>query len=85
MVKFVCFAVSRYCNFFSHLASFLAGLSLLISLPFGLVCLALAIVLGSLSAFLRSRAFPPSPPGSPTLSDVSDMMADMFSQLSNHP
>lgn len=84
MVKFVCFAVSRYCYFFSYLASFLAGLSLLISLPFGLVCLALAIVLGSLSAFLRLRVFPPSPPGSPSLSDVSDMMADMFSQLSNH-
>ena len=81
MVNFFCFAVSRYCNFFSHLASFLAGLSLLISLPFGLVCLALAIVLGSLSAFLRARSFPPSP----APADVSDMLADMFQQLSNHP
>lgn len=85
MLKFVCFAVSRYSGFVSHLSAFLAGLSLLISLPFGLVCLALAIVLGSLSAFLRARSLPPSPPGSPTLSDVSDMMADMFQQLSNHP
>lgn len=85
MVKFVCFAVSRYSGFVSHLSAFLAGLSLLISLPLGLILLAVAIVFGSLSAFLRVRSFPPSPPGSPTLSDVSDMMADMFSQLSNHP
>lgn len=85
MVKFVCFAVSRYSGFVSHLSAFLAGLSLLVSLPLGLILLAVAIVFGSLSAFLRARSFPPSPPGSPTLSDVSDMMADMFSQLSNHP
>lgn len=85
MVKFVCFAVSRYSGFVSHLSAFLAGLSLLLSLPLGLILLAVAIVFGSLSAFLRARSFPPSPPGSPTLSDVSDMMADMFSQLSNHP
>lgn len=84
MVNFFCFAVSRYCNFFSHLASFLAGLSLLISLPFGLVCLAIAIVLGSLSAFLRSRASAPpvSPASSPA--DLSSL-ADILSQLSNHP
>ena len=85
MVKFVCFAVSRYSGFVSHLSAFLAGLSLLISLPLGLFLLAVAIVFGSLSAFLRARSFPPSPPVSPTLSDVSDMMAAMFSQLSNHP
>lgn len=85
MVKFVCFAVSRYSGFVSHLSAFLAGLSLLVSLPLGLILLAVAIVFGSLSAFLRARSFPPSPPGSSTLSDVSDMMADMFSQLSNHP
>lgn len=85
MVKFVCFAVSRYSGFVSHLSAFLAGLSLLLSLPLGLILLAISIVFGSLSAFLRSRVFPPSLPGSPTLSDVSDMMADMFSQLSNHP
>lgn len=85
MVKFLCFAVSRYSGFVSHLSAFLAGLSLLVSLPLGLILLAVAIVFGSLSAFFRARAFPPSPPGSPTLSDVSDMMADMFSQISNHP
>lgn len=85
MFKFVCFAVSRYSGFVSHLAAFLAGLSLLLSLPLGLLLLAVSIVFGSLSAFLRVRFFPPSSPGSPTLSDVSDMMADMFSQLSNHP
>ena len=85
MVKFACFAVSRYSGFVSHLSAFLAGLSLLLSLPLGLILLSVAIVFGSLSSFLRVRAFPPSPPGSPTLSDVSDMMADMFSQLSNHP
>lgn len=85
MVKFVCFAVSRYSGFVSHLSAFLAGLSLLVSLPLGLILLAVAIVFGSLSAFLRARSLPPSPPGSPTLSDVSDMMADMFSQISNHP
>lgn len=85
MVKFLCFAVSRYSGFVSHLSAFLAGLSLLVSLPLGLILLAVAIVFGSLSAFLRARAFPPSPPGSPTLSDVSDMIADMFSQISNHP
>lgn len=85
MIKFVCFAVSRYSGFFSHLSAFLAGLSLLISLPLGLFLLAVAIVLGSLSAFFRLRSLPPSPPGSPTLSDVSDMLSDMYSQLSNHP
>lgn len=85
MLKFVCFAVSRYSGFVSHLSAFLAGLSLLLSLPLGLILLAVAIVFGSLSAFLRARSLPPSPPGSPTLSDVSDMMADMFSQLTNHP
>lgn len=82
MVKFLCFAISRYSGFVSHFSAFLAGLSLLVSLPLGLILLAVAIVLGSLSAFLRRASAPPS---SPSLSDVSDMMADMFSQLSNHP
>lgn len=85
MVKFFCFAVSRYSGFVSHLSAFLAGLSLLLYLPLGVILLAFAIVFGSLSAFLRARSLPPSPPGSPTLSDVSDMMSDMFSHLSNHP
>lgn len=82
MFKFVCFAVSRYSGFVSHLSAFLAGLSLCISLPLGLILLAVAIVFGSLSAFLQRAS---APPASPNLSDVSDMMADMFSQLSNHP
>lgn len=85
MFKFFCFAVSRYSGFVSHFSAFLAGFSLLVSLPLGLILLAVAVVFGSLSAFLRSRAFPPSPPASPSPSDVSDMLADMFSQLSNHP
>lgn len=82
MVKFFCFAVSRYSGFVSHFSAFLAGLSLLVSLPLGLILLAVAIVFGSLSAFLRRVS---APSASPNLSDVSDMMADMFSQLSNHP
>lgn len=82
MIKFFCFAVSRYSGFVSHFSAFLAGLSLLVSLPLGLILLAVAIVFGSLSAFLRMAS---APPASPNLSDVSDMMAAMFSQLSNHP
>lgn len=63
MVKFLCFAVSRYSGFVSHLSAFLAGLSLLVSLPFGLVLLAVSIVFGSLSSFLRrASALPPVPP-----------------------
>lgn len=85
MIKFVCFAVSRYSGFVSHLSAFLAGLSLLLSLPLGLILLAVSIVFGSLSAFLRVRSLPPSPPVSPPPADVSDMLSAMFSQLSNHP
>lgn len=55
MVKFFLFAVSRYALFVSYVAVFLAGLSLWISLPWGIVCLSLAVVLGSFSAFLRRR------------------------------
>lgn len=84
MFKFICFAVSRYSGFVSHLSAFLAGLSLLLSLPLGLILLAVSIVFGSLSAFLRARSLPFSP-SSPSPADLSDMMADMFSQLSNHP
>jgi hypothetical protein len=60
MVKFFLFAVSRYSLFLSYVAVFLAGLSLWISLPFGIVCLALSLLLGSLSAFLRRRVDPPA-------------------------
>lgn len=84
MLKFLCFAVSRYSGFVSHLSAFLAGLSLLLSLPLGLILLAVSIVFGSLSAFLRSRAS--DPPFSPASSAVDlSSLADMFSQLSNHP
>lgn len=60
MVKFFLFVVSRYALFVSYVAVFLAGLSLWISLPFGIVCLALSLLLGSLSAFLRRRVDPPA-------------------------
>lgn len=53
MIEFLKFAVSRYSGFVSHLAAFLAGLSLLVSLPVGVVLLAVSIVLGSLSAWTK--------------------------------
>lgn len=81
MVKFFCFAVSRYSGFVSHFSAFLAGLSLLVSLPLGLILLAVAIVFGSLSAFLRRASAPPA--SSPA--DLNFLMADMLSQLSDHP
>lgn len=55
MIQFLFFAVGRYASFVSHLAAFLAGLSLLISLPLGIVLLAVALLLGSLSAFFVNR------------------------------
>ena len=84
MVKFLCFAVSRYSGFVSHLSAFLGGLSLLLSLPLGLILLAVAIVFGSLSAFLRSRASAPPVPPASSPADLSSL-ADILSQLSNHP
>lgn len=51
MIQFLFFAVGRYAGFVSHLAAFLAGLSLVVSLPLGIVLLAVALLLGSLSAF----------------------------------
>lgn len=53
MFEFLKFAVSRYSGFVSHLAAFLAGLSLLVSLPVGVVLLAVAVVFGNLSAWYR--------------------------------
>lgn len=53
MIDFLKFSVSRYSGFVSHLASFLAGLSLLVSLPVGVVLLAVAVVFGNLSAWFR--------------------------------
>lgn len=52
MIQFLLFAVGRYASFISHVASFLAGLSLLVSLPLGVVLLAVSVVLGSFSAFI---------------------------------
>ena len=53
MIQFLLFAFSRYSNFFSHFSAFLAGFSLLVSLPLGVVLLAVAVVFGNLSAWLR--------------------------------
>lgn len=53
MIQFLLFAVGRYAGFVSHLAAFLAGLSLLVSLPWGVVLLSCAVLLGSLSSFLQ--------------------------------
>ena len=78
MVKFFLFAVSRYALFVSYVAVFLAGLSLWISLPFGIVCLALSLLLGSFSAFLRRRVDPPAPS-----SDI--LFSSILSQMEKHP
>ena len=53
MIEFLKFVVSRYSGFVSHLAAFLAGLSLLVSLPVGVVLLSVAVVFGNLSAWYR--------------------------------
>lgn len=77
MFKFFLFAVSRYALFVSYVAVFLAGLSLWISLPFGIVCLALSLLLGSLSAFLRRRVDSPAP--SPDI-----LFSSILSQMEKH-
>ena len=77
MVKFFLFAVSRYSLFVSYLAVFLAGLSLWISLPWGIVCLAVSVVLGSLSAFLRRRVDSPVSSPSPDI-----LFSDILSRIS---
>lgn len=81
MVKFFLFAFSRYALFVSYVAVFLAGLSLWISLPFGVVCLALSLLLGSLSAFLRCRV------DSPSVSSPSPdiLFANILSQIEKRP
>ena len=53
MIQFLLFAIGRYSGFFSHLATFLAGLALPVSLPWGLVLLSCAVLLGSLSSYLQ--------------------------------
>lgn len=78
MVKFFLFAVSRYALFVSYVAVFLAGLSLWISLPFGVVCLALSLLLGSLSAFLHRRVDPPT-----TSPDI--LFSSILSSMEKHP
>lgn len=78
MVKFFLFAVSRYALFVSYVAVFLSGLSLWVSLPFGIVCLALSLLFGSLSAFLRRRVDSPVP--SPDI-----LFSDILSQMEKHP
>lgn len=77
MVKFFLFAVSRYALFVSYVAVFLAGLSLWVSLPFGVVCLSASVVLGSLSAFLRRRVDPPASSPSPDI-----LFSNILSQIS---
>lgn len=56
MIQFLLFAVGRYAGFVSHFAAFLAGLSLWVSLPLGIVLLALALLFGSLSAFFVNHS-----------------------------
>lgn len=77
MVKFFLFAVSRYALFVSYVAVFLFGLSLWVSLPFGVVCLSASVVLGSLSAFLRRRVDPPVSSPSPDI-----LFSNILSQIS---
>lgn len=77
MVEFFLFAFSRYALFVSYVAVFLAGLSLWISLPWGIVCLAVAVVLGSLSAFLRRRVDSSSSVRSPDI-----LFPSILSQIS---
>lgn len=77
MVKFFLFAVSRYALFVSYVAVFLFGLSLWVSLPFGIVCLSASVVLGSLSAFLRRRVDPPASTPSPDI-----LFSNILSQIS---
>ena len=75
MFKFFLFAVSRYALFVSYVAVFLFGLSLWVSLPLGIFFLAVAVVLGSLSAFLRRRVDPPASSPSPDI---------LFSNIVSH-
>lgn len=77
MVKFFLFALSRYALFVSYVAVFLFGLSLCVSLPFGIVCLSASVVLGSLSAFLRRRVDSPASSPSPDI-----LFSNILSQLS---
>ena len=79
MLQFLAFSVSRYVGFLSHFAAFLCGLSLWLSLPWGIVLLAVSIVLGSLSAFLRAKSLPPS-----LADDSSILFSNILDSISKH-
>ena len=51
MINFILYAVGRYAGFVSHVAAFLAGIGFVLPISFGLCCLALAVILGSLSSW----------------------------------
>ena len=51
MINPIMYAAGRYAGFLSHVAAFLAGLGLVLPLSFGLCCLALAVILDSLSSW----------------------------------
>lgn len=53
MIEFLKFVIFRYSLFFSYVAVFLAGVSIVVPLRLMPVFLAIAIILGSLSAYLR--------------------------------
>ena len=55
MIDFLLFAVGRYAGFASHVAAFLAGFSLWISLPWGVVLLAAALLLGSFASYSQKK------------------------------
>lgn len=55
MMRFLLFVVGRYAGFFSHLSAFLAGLALWISLPWGVVLLAAAVLLGSFASYIQKE------------------------------
>lgn len=80
MLQFLSFSVSRYAGFLSHFAAFLCGLSLWLSLPWGIVLLAVSIVLGSLSAFLRQKSFPPAL----SADDSSILFSNILDSISKH-
>lgn len=49
------FTIGRYAGFFSHVAAFLAGLSLILPVVYAMIPLAFAVVLGSLSAWCNKQ------------------------------
>ena len=51
MINFFLYAVGRYAGFVSHVSAFLAGLSFVLPISFGICCLAFAVIFGSLSSW----------------------------------